>query len=222
MAENSTAGRIRPRWPGWRTLIVRARGRPLLLARRGLAAAFFLTALALFLRPGTGDPGVLTVVSAHDIAAGSTLGDTDVRIVAMPAEVRPSGAFDAADPVRGRLLSGAARAGEPITDTRLLGLPGTGDPRLSTVPVRLADAGVAALLRPGSRVDVVAAEDGQQGRRVLASMATVVTVSTSDAGARHPPGSASAGPLVLLSLPPEVATQVAGASLGRPVTVTLR
>ncbi|GAA1972032.1 SAF domain-containing protein [Amycolatopsis minnesotensis] len=204
---------------------MRARGRPLLLARRGLAAALLLTALALFLRPGTGDPGVLTVVSAHDIAAGSTIDDADVRVVAMPAAVRPSGAFEAADPVRGRLLSGAARAGEPITDARLLGLPGTGDPRLSTVPVRLADAGVAALLRPGSRVDVVAAEDGERGRRVLASMATVVTVvtvSTADAGARHPPGSSATGPLLLLSLPPETATQVAGASLGRPVTVTLR
>jgi hypothetical protein len=83
------------------------------------------------------------------------------------------------------------------------------------VPVRLADAAVAELLRPGQRVDVVAAPEPGVPASVLAGGATVVTVGEREA-------SAAKGPLVLLRLPEAIATRVAAISLERPVTVTLR
>jgi len=100
-------------------------------------------------------------------------------------------------------------------------IPFTGDLALAAVPVRLADTGVAELLRPGMRVDVVTLDEPDQTRKMLASMATVLTV-------RPPPASsgrlASArdGPLVVLSLPEDTAREVAAVSLQNPVAVTLR
>jgi pilus assembly protein CpaB len=85
------------------------------------------------------------------------------------------------------------------------------------VPVRLSDPGVADLLRPGSRVDVVASGPDHDGISVLAADAVVVTVRHSE-GKSGTPG----GRLVLVALPREAATRVAAASLGEPVAVTLR
>jgi hypothetical protein len=81
----------------------------------------------------------------------------------------------------------------------------------------LSDPGVADLLRPGSRVDVVASGPDRDGVSVLAADAVVVTVRHSE-GKSGAPG----GRLVLVALPREAATRVAAASLGEPVAVTLR
>nr|WP_297537342.1 SAF domain-containing protein [Amycolatopsis sp.] len=164
------------------------------------------------------------MVSAHDIAAGSVLNAADIRVVSMPDKVRATGSLAAPEAAVGRVLAGAAHSGEPITDARLVdpspGIPATGDPGRSIVPVRLADAAVGALLRPGSRVDVVAGDEGNHA--VLARLATVAAVTADDAEPRDGPGSSSKGRLVLLELPAEDANRVAGLSLDGPVAVTLR
>lgn len=92
----------------------------------------------------------------------------------------------------------------------------------SIVPIRLADAAVAELLRPGSRIDLVSVGRGPSLRQVLASMASVVEVRTWDGASRHGPPSSGQGPMVLVSLPSDVATQVAASSLGKELAVTLR
>jgi Flp pilus assembly protein CpaB len=199
-----------------------------LLIRRALAALLLTAAGVLAVHPAAaqGGPSGPVVISARDIAAGSILRPPDVRVVQMPDSLRPAGTLSTVESIDGRFLTGAARAGEPITDARLAGassrLHATGDPRTAVVPVRLADSGVAALLRPGTRVDVVSAGAADGNRRIPAETATVVTVVAGDADARHGPGQSGNGSLVLLELPSEVATQVAAVSLVRPVTVTLR
>ncbi|NIH78437.1 hypothetical protein [Amycolatopsis viridis] len=100
-------------------------------------------------------------------------------------------------------------------------VPFTGDLALAAVPVRLADTGVAKLLMPGMRVDVVTVDESAQVRKVLASMATVLTVRPPPAAAGRLAG-ARDGPLVVLSLPEETAREVAALSLRNPVAVTLR
>ena len=57
------------------------------------------------------------------------------------------------------MLAGPVRAGEPLTDVRLVGASlAAAYPGAVAVPVRLPDAGMAALLRVGDRIDLVAAD----------------------------------------------------------------
>ncbi|MEU6844504.1 hypothetical protein ABZ930_21800 [Streptomyces sp. NPDC046716] len=90
-----------------------------------------------------------------------------------------------------------------------------------SAPVRIADAGAVRLLRPGDRVDVVAARaDGVPGVRVLASGARVVSVPRA---ARSGPGDVAAdgGALVVLSVERATAARLAGAGAASRLAVTV-
>lgn len=194
------------------------KGWPRLLAiRRVVAAVLVLLAVALAFR-GTPEPtGVPMLVAAHDLPAGVTLAEGDVRVVQAPPELRPAGALTAVAQAADRVLAHAATALEPLTRTRLAGPENarltTGDPAAAAVPFRVADPAVAALLAPGVRVDVVTLPQSSTDPVVLATNATVLTVRPADE---------SDGRLVVLALPRPEATRLAGASLGQPVAVTLR
>ncbi|MEU5579730.1 RcpC/CpaB family pilus assembly protein [Streptomyces huasconensis] len=88
-----------------------------------------------------------------------------------------------------------------------------------TAPVRIADAAAAALLRPGDRVDVIAAE-GPPGSgvkpRVVAAGARVSEVP------EQAEGPAESGALVVLSVPRDTASRLAGAGASARLAVTLR
>jgi Flp pilus assembly protein CpaB len=84
-------------------------------------------------------------------------------------------------------------------------------------PVRIADAATVRLLRPGDRVDVIAAQETATGgdARVVARGARVTKVpepleSATDSGA-----------LVVLSVPRTTAARLAGASAMARLAVTL-
>lgn len=205
----------------WDRLLRRPSWSRALLARRVLAAALAVAAVVVALLPAAGDERVPVLVAARDLAPGTALGPADVVVAAWPPALAPAGALTAPAAVAGRLLAGPVAAGEPIGELRLVGSAlavVTGGPGASAVPLRPADPAVAALLSPGSRVDVVAG--GPDGARVLAARAGVVAVlppAAGTAGARADPG-----PLVLVALPEAEATAVAAATLAGEVTVTLR
>ncbi|QFG21594.1 SAF domain-containing protein [Actinomadura sp. WMMB 499] len=127
--------------------------------RRPLATLFAAAAawLALLtLRPGP--PATVRVLAAaRDLPAGATLAASDVRPVSLPPGAVPSGALRA--DAAGRVLAGPMRRGEPLTDVRVIGdrlLRGFGPDKVAT-PIRIADAGTVRLVRPGDRIDVLAA-----------------------------------------------------------------
>lgn len=208
------------RWRARVTAALRSGGwaRPVLL-RRLLAGILIVLAAVLALLPSGDRDGAGVVVAARDLPPGTPLSAADVLVRRLPPEVVPDGALAAVADVEGRLLAGAARRGEPLTDVRLTGREladlATGDPGAATVPVRLADPDLAALLRPGAVVDVVTLGERQDQPVVLAQGATVLAVP--------PPGeSREQGRLVLVAMAPDAATRVAGASIAETVTVTLR
>lgn len=187
------------------------------------AAAVVLLVVAAVLAAGppasSSAPTRPMLVAARDIATGSVLAGHDLHVTQVPASVLPDGHLTAERAALGRILVGAARRGEPITDARLVRQTRQSlDAGQSAVAVRLADSGVADLLRPGTSVDVVTADRGSDGRQILATGATVLTVLAAEPGNQG----VSGGRLVLLELPRAGATRVASASLTRPVTVTLR
>jgi Flp pilus assembly protein CpaB len=156
------------------------------------------------------------VVAAHDLAPGTALSASDIRVAQAPASLIPGSALRDSASATGRTLTGAAGAGEPITEARLVGARNTvltaRDPAAVVVPVRLADPSVADLVGPGSHVDVVALDPQGTVGTVLATDAVVVTVRRQE----DKPG------LVLLALPEDTATRVAATTLAREVTITLR
>ncbi|MFJ7066469.1 hypothetical protein [Streptomyces sp. NPDC101115] len=90
---------------------------------------------------------------------------------------------------------------------------------LVSAPVRIADAATVRLLRPGDRVDVIAAANSPTGEggeaRVVASGARVAEVPR--------PGEtrSDGGALVVLSVPRSTATALAGAGMTSQLAVTL-
>lgn len=141
--------------------------RAVLARRRLLAAALAAVAVAAGLRVASGPPPatVPVVVAARDLPAGSVVAADDL----VTAAFAPGTAPDAvADPV-GHVLAAPVRRGEPVTDVRLVGPALTdGHPDLVAVPVRLPDAGMAALLEVGDEIDLLAADPQAGGAQVVA------------------------------------------------------
>ncbi|MEV0219232.1 hypothetical protein [Streptomyces sp. NPDC050704] len=87
-----------------------------------------------------------------------------------------------------------------------------------TAPVRIADGATVKLLRPGDRVDVVAAAESAVGAgdaQVVARGARVTTVPEA------PDSVTEGGALVVLSVPRGTATRLAGAGATSRLAVTL-
>ncbi|MFD7494605.1 RcpC/CpaB family pilus assembly protein [Streptomyces sp. NPDC059832] len=96
--------------------------------------------------------------------------------------------------------------------------------RLVSAPVRIADAGAVRLLRPGDHVDVIAAGEAGAGTgtgtgagaRVLAKGARVAEVPQAPVE-----GSTEDGALIVLSVPRDTATALAGAGISSQLAVAL-
>lgn len=215
---------------------------------RRLAAGLLATlAAVLALAPAPAEPRADVVVATRDLAAGDALAPTDVALRPWPREATPSGVLGDAARAVGRVPVGGVRAGEPLTDVRLLGpeaaTSAAGRADAAGVPLRLADPGVAAVLRPGARVDVIAAGDagslpragpvarsGPPGGGARAGAGGAVEAETDGvvaAGAvvlavLAPPERSTAAPVIVVALPAADAARVAVTALSREVTVTLR
>lgn len=169
----------------------------------------------LRVRGGGGPAGRLARYRGRAVAAG--LAVTAAALVA--AGPRSPGGAPSAERPRGHPAAGPVR--------------GRGPGELVRAPVRIADAATVRLLRPGDRVDVVAAEErsasaGGGSARVLARGARVVRLPEplerapgdgSAAGAGE--GSVTEGALVVLAVPRATAARLVGANPMARLGVTL-
>jgi Flp pilus assembly protein CpaB len=197
-------------------------GRALLL-RRIVAALLVLLAAVLALVPATGSAAVPVVVAARDLTPGAVLDAGEVSLRELPDHLVPDGSARSATEVLGRTLAAPVRRGEPLTDVRMVGADlaraVSADPGAASVPLRLPDPDIAALLHPGAVVDVVTIGERQTQPVVLARRARVLAVlAPSTSGGRR----SAEGRLVLVALDAGAATRVAAASLSQAVTVTVR
>ncbi len=198
--------------------LLRAAGRRRGLLAAGLAAGAVATALPV-LAP---DPaaGTAVLAAARDLAAGAAVRAEDLAVVHLPPDLVPAGALVPGADVVGRLAAGPVRAREPLTDVRLVGpglLAAVGGDGMVAVPVRLADPAAAALLRPGDRVDVLAAPTGPDGppaASVVAAAAPVLAVPEATAAAE--------GALVVLAATPFSAARLASAEVSSRLSVVVR
>jgi pilus assembly protein CpaB len=155
--------------------------------------------------------------------AGRSLLPGDLAVAQVPTGVLPAGTSSDPGDFLGRALAAPMSRGEALARHRLTDLPEWAVPPGTTpLPVRFADAGAAALLAAGQRVDVVAASGpGLDGAAPFASAelvaqdVLVLTVITAEQGSGGILGSSPTGeeqtPLVLLAADRSAALAIAGA-----------
>jgi pilus assembly protein CpaB len=197
------------------------------LLRQVTAGLLAVLALVVALRPAPAERAaqppvdVQVVVAATDLAAGAVLTAADLGVASLPATAAPDGVVTEVGRLTGEVLAGPLRRGEPVTDVRVVG-PGLWSrvpPGQVAAPVRLADLAVAALLRPGDRVDVLAAPSDAGAAEVVAAGALVLSAPPAEV-----PGAAAAGAdggLLVLAVSAETAARLAGSATSSTLTVTL-
>ncbi|OBK23090.1 flagellar biosynthesis protein FlgA [Mycobacterium asiaticum] len=193
------------------------------LARRVAAGGLVVLAGVAALRSNPAGDRVDVLVAAHDLASGTALTVSDVRLESRLATTVPDGSQADLDAVLGSTVAGPTRRGEVLTDVRLLGsrlAESSAGPGARIVPLRLADSALIDLIRVGDVVDVLAAPTNETATRpvtrVVATDAVVVLVS-----AKQRTQATEADRVVLVALPAHVANAVAGSVLGQTVTLTL-
>jgi pilus assembly protein CpaB len=198
---------------------------PVHAARQGAAVLLVVVAFVLAARPAPapGTPpaaaAVAVTVAATDLPAGTVLTADHLAIARLPPEFAPAGAAGEPGPLVGRILAGAVRAAEPLTDARLVGPGLTALLPVDQVaaPVRLADLAVAALVRTGDRVDVLATLPGSSTADVVAAAAVVLAA----AGPSSPDHADPADGLLLIAVDDATAARLAAAATTATLTVSL-
>lgn len=187
------------------------RRRPLIAAL--LATAACLAALRTLAPPPADTVDVL--VAARDLPSGTRLEDDDLVLRAFPVELAPP---DAATTAVGRVLAAPIGRGEVLTGVRVVG-PGLAlaQPGDTVLPVRLPDAGMATLLRPGDDVDLVATDPGTGTATVVARDVTVLATPTD---APDGPAGGSGGALVVVGASADEALAITSAALSQFLTVS--
>jgi Flp pilus assembly protein CpaB len=199
--------------------------RALLTWRRPLAALLAAGAVLAGIRAASTPPEPTgdVVVAAADLPGGRPLTHQDLTVEQVPVDSVPDGAATEPDPLVGRTLASPVRRGEPVTDVRVVadGLL-DGYPLRVAAPVRVADAGVARLLRVGDRVDVVATDPADGSAEVVTRLAPVVALPREPRpGAASGPSGLAGGALVVLAVPPTTAVELAGAAASDLLSVIL-
>lgn len=188
----------------------------------GSAAGIAVLAALPVLAPGAGAT-VPVLTAARDLRWGAPLTPADLAVTQMPARSVPDGALASASDARGRLVASPVRRGEPITDVRLVGPSLLSEPGLVAVGVRIADAGLAALVRPGSVVDVLAAI-GDEGFDRPVGVGTAEVVASGVRVLAVPGGRRSGleGALVLVAATEAQAARLAAAAATGRLSIALR
>jgi pilus assembly protein CpaB len=179
-------------------------------ARRAAAVLLAVLALVLAVRPpprtatAEDPPAVPATVAVADLPPGAVLTPSDLAVARFPAALVPAGVV--ADPaaLSGRVLAGGVRAGEPITDVRLVG-------------AGLTALAVAAPVRTGDHVDVLATPADARTAEVVVASALVLAAPANAADAARDP----AGGLLLLAVDGVTAARLAATAAGSTLTVSL-
>ncbi|WP_067972134.1 SAF domain-containing protein [Nocardiopsis trehalosi] len=189
-------------------------------------AALALTGAVLLVRPPP-EPAARVVVAARALDARAPLSTGDLTTRTVPARLVPDHAVPAGADLAGRSLAGPLARGEILTRARLADPPARhhGD-GLVAAPVRLADPGAAALVRPGSRVDVLAAADPSADPSAAFGAGPAppaATVAADRAVIAVPePAADSHGALLLLAVTPAEARALAGHTPAGHLSITIR
>jgi pilus assembly protein CpaB len=216
----------RPRRPaetnGRRRSWLRSLGRAFSWHRRKLAVV--AAAAAVLCGISAAAPSAPTTVAvvraARQLAGGAVITASDLSVAQVRPGDLPVGAYTDVGAVVGQTLAAPVAKGQVLTPLAISsGRTGVGTGHVMA-PLRLGDAGMAALLHPGDVVDVVAADTESAKATVVADGVRVITVP------QEPDDPAtdrsSAGALVLLDVDRPTAANLARAAVSATLTVVWR
>ena len=177
-------------------------------------------------------PTVPVLVAAQDLPEGRRIERLDVTVGEWPAASAPAGVFTIPDSVIGRVTRIAVFKGEPVVPGRLAP-PGTGPglevkitPGKRAMAVKINDvAGIAGLIQPNSRVDVLVTlkdqeEQNRQRAKVFMSNMRVLSVGTQVE--RGSDGNPIKATVAALEVTPEESERLAVATNGGTIQLVLR
>ena len=181
--------------------------------RRGIALLAFFIAVATGLSallPGQ-NSGAPLVVAARPLPPGTVLTGADLTVINVAPELVPEGAFTSTDALLGRCMSIGLTRGTPLT-TAALGPEGLADHSAGEVlvPFRVRDPDVAALLRLGDRLTIVATTP-EGISLTVAEHIRVAQLPAADSGGGFLGSSGASGALIVVAAPRETARQLAAA-----------
>ncbi|HYO09409.1 MAG TPA: Flp pilus assembly protein CpaB [Tepidisphaeraceae bacterium] len=172
------------------------------------------------------------VVTKADVTAGKALTVEDLTLAQVEAETAPSTAFKTVEEVAGRVSETLMVKGQPVVEAMLAptgsgsGLQALVPPGMRAITMEVNEfSGVAGMLTPGCRVDILATlnngGDGEQLAKTIVQNVKVTAVGqrTSAGGAEQPPQQPGEGMAksvtILCSLADAEAIDLA-CSTGRP------
>lgn len=198
-----------------------------------MAAALFGLAASVtvhLLRPPP-PPTIDVAVTARPVAAGTALTRDDVVVRSVAADLAPPGALHTVHSLLGRATVVGLPAGAPLHATLVSddGVSAAAPHGTVVVPVRLSDDAVAALLRPGDRIDLLAGttsgSEPHGAPQYLARGALVLPVPAGRepeaAGGLLGPASDGDRPVTLVAVVPEDAPELSAVSGWGAVTAVL-
>jgi pilus assembly protein CpaB len=180
------------------------------------------------------------VVASRDMPLGTLLGERDVKLIDYPEKNVPKGAAFRSKDVIGHVIKVAVNSNEPVLtlqsrlsdQTSVEGIAATIDPGYRAMSVQITDvSGVAGLIQPGSKVDVLFTRPGSmaeattstilQNMKVISigrSMQSGSTASAADTRAT----AATAAKVVTLVLRPDDAQKLELAKNQGRISLSLR
>lgn len=190
--------------------------------RRGLAAvAAAIAVLALYsaLNPST-DTAARVVAAAREVAPGALLSADDLELRAVPPSLLPERAVLSIDEAVGRAAAAGLTRGSLLTEVSVVAPRANSEPGTVIAPVKVRDPDVVALLRPGDRIDLLAADaDGKA--QTVASNAVIVALPQPPSSGGFADGGGTPN-LVLVRVQESTATQLAELGSGSEILVVLR
>ena len=165
-------------------------------------------------------PAMITVVKARSqLSGGTVLSASDLALDKVVAADAPEGVLTDPNDLVGKTLAAPVAEDQMMTLLTTTAAPTAIAAGHVIAPLRLADGALAALLRPGDVVDVVAADVEAKQAAVVAAGVRVVTVPALP-GDRASPG--SEGALVLVDVQGQTATMLAQAAASATLSIIWR
>lgn len=189
--------------------------------RRWFAAVFAVAgvAAALSVVSSAGSGGQPTVVAAHSITGGAVLSASDLRVVRVPPEARPEGAFSEISAAVGRQTLRDVSARDLLQESDLLDGELNSSPGMVKLPVHFSDSSAVSLLQAGQHIDIFGPDGSSDGFRLVASDITVLTVPHNESAG---PLSSGGAELVVIEVNPEQAASISAAASITSLSFALR